>query len=56
MVENKRRYRTLMAFAVIPAICAILAGCGPQETYPISGEACSPDDPVQTLDAVGCVA
>lgn len=27
-----------------------LAGCGQPETYPVSGDACGPDDPVKTVD------
>ncbi|MFD1342323.1 hypothetical protein [Litorisediminicola beolgyonensis] len=34
-----------------------LAGCAgtAPTTYPISGESCSPADPVQDLDATDCV-
>ena len=31
-----------------------LAACEPQGTYPITGESCGPDDPVQDLDAANC--
>ncbi|MDO8985977.1 hypothetical protein [Cypionkella sp.] len=30
-----------------------VAGCA-ESTYPVSGETCGPDDPVQTLDANDC--
>ncbi|MDJ0992334.1 MAG: hypothetical protein QNI90_02055 [Dinoroseobacter sp.] len=32
----------------------ILAGCEDQNTYPISGEECGPDDAVKTLDTGDC--
>ncbi len=31
-----------------------LSACEP-ETYPISGEECGPNDPVQELDATNCL-
>ncbi|MBY5932393.1 hypothetical protein KUV51_05225 [Tateyamaria omphalii] len=30
------------------------AACGDPDSYPISGEACSPDDPVQDLQVDMC--
>jgi len=36
------------------AVLAALAACEPQSTYPISGEECSADDPVQSIDAAPC--
>lgn len=32
-----------------------LTGCTDPDHYPISGQECSPDDPVQDLDAHDCV-
>ena len=32
-----------------------LVGCTSPDTYPITGAECGPDDPVKTIDAVGCV-
>lgn len=32
----------------------LLANCTPTGRYPLSGEKCSPQDPVQTLDANDC--
>lgn len=32
-----------------------IAGCVREGTYPITGQECSPDDPVQRLDASDCV-
>ncbi len=40
--------------ALLFVLIAVLAGCEQQETYPISGEECSADDPVQTLDTAPC--
>lgn len=31
-----------------------LAGCDDPDRYPISGQECSPDDPVMDLDPSGC--
>ncbi len=34
---------------------AVLSACeNTAETYPVSGEQCGPEDPVQTLDAADC--
>jgi hypothetical protein len=38
----------------VAALLAALAACTETNRYPISGEECSPDDPVQTLDAPEC--
>lgn len=40
------------------ALCLafMLAGCENEGKYPISGEECGPDDPVQSLDASDCIA
>ena len=40
-------------FFVLLALCstAFLAACVKEETYPVSGEECAPDDPVQGIDA-----
>lgn len=37
-------------------LCLILGlmGCENQNTYPLTGEECGPDDPVTTLDARDC--
>lgn len=39
------------------ALCLVLGliGCEEQDTYPITGEECGPDDPVKTLDAADCM-
>jgi hypothetical protein len=34
----------------------VMGACENGEKYPISGEDCGPDDPVQSLDAADCVA
>lgn len=34
---------------------AALAGCTDPEQYPISGQECSPDDPVHDLSASDCI-
>ncbi|MGI3185781.1 hypothetical protein [Nioella aestuarii] len=36
------------------AILGFLAACTPPDTYPISGEECGPDDPVQDMSAHDC--
>jgi hypothetical protein len=42
----------LGAFLLI--LCLGLTACENTGTYPISGEECGPNDPVQTLDAADC--
>jgi hypothetical protein len=46
-------------FATLLLLCCCLglAACEEPEpaTYPVTGEPCSPDDPVQGLDARDCV-
>ena len=32
-----------------------LVGCQEKDQYPISGEECSPEDPVKSLDVSDCV-
>lgn len=32
-----------------------LAACATPETYPVSGEECNPDDPVQSFEAADCL-
>lgn len=32
----------------------LMAGCTQQEVYPISGDACAPDDPVLDLSVPDC--
>ncbi|MDJ1008772.1 MAG: hypothetical protein QNJ13_13230 [Paracoccaceae bacterium] len=36
------------------AALALLAGCTEPDTYPVSGEECAPDDPVQTIEVFEC--
>ena len=43
--------RSLQIAIVIMALA--VSGCA-ENAYPISGETCGPDDPVQTLDAGDC--
>jgi hypothetical protein len=33
----------------------VISGCAEPERYPISGEACKPDDPVKSLSADDCL-
>ncbi len=40
--------------AVILGLPMILSACERQNTYPVSGEECGPDDPVKTLDEGDC--
>lgn len=49
---------TLARLIVLSLISAqlLLAACTQPGTYPISGEACGPDDPVQQLDAGDCLS
>lgn len=46
--------KVLQTTACVLMLVALVA-CEPAQTYPISGEACGPDDPVQSLDAADCV-
>ena len=40
---------------VLAASVAVLSACEKKaDSYPISGEQCGPEDPVQTLDASDC--
>lgn len=55
MLKQTPRERFLLASAAATILCLFLAGCETQDTYPISGEECSPEDPVHTLDSSGCV-
>lgn len=41
---------TLALFIVL----SVVAGCSDPDHYPISGQACSPEDPVLDLDASDC--
>ncbi|WP_299686865.1 hypothetical protein [uncultured Tateyamaria sp.] len=36
------------------AALGVLAACETPDTYPVSGEACAPDDPVKDLSAENC--
>ncbi len=53
--ETRGRAASGAAFAGCLALVLALAACTEQETYPISGEECSPDDPVHSIDGAGCV-
>lgn len=33
----------------------LLAACTEPDIYPVSGEACGPDDPVKQVDALDCL-
>lgn len=46
-----RSFTTLMALTLTLG----LAACEEPTTYPVSGEECTPGDPVQGLDAGDCV-
>ena len=40
---------------VLMMAALILSACEKEaDTYPVTGEQCGPDDPVQTLDATDC--
>ncbi|MFA3915361.1 hypothetical protein [Ruegeria hyattellae] len=40
-------------FAAV-ATLALLGACTKENTYPVTGEQCGPEDPVKTLDAADC--
>ena len=42
------KFLTLMVFAFS---VSFLAGCADETHYPVSGEECTAEDPVQTIDA-----
>ena len=44
--------RALLCFWLVAI--GVLAACENPETYPVSGEACAPDDPVKDLSAENC--
>ena len=46
--QDMPKYFLLMVFAFM---ALFLAACADEDHYPISGEDCAPEDPVQTLDA-----
>lgn len=52
-METKIMKRFLQITLVLMTLC--VASCA-DNTYPISGETCGPDDPVRTLDAKDCTA
>ena len=44
----------IMRLLTAAVLLAALAACAETERYPISGEECSPSDPVQTLEVPEC--
>ncbi|MDP5216060.1 hypothetical protein Q5Y75_02405 [Ruegeria sp. 2205SS24-7] len=36
------------------ATLALLGACVKEDTYPVTGEQCGPEDPVKELDAADC--
>ncbi|GAW34404.1 hypothetical protein RA2_01452 [Roseovarius sp. A-2] len=46
--------KNLIALALVGMLSAI-AGCTDSHHYPVSGEECGPNDPVQTMDTSDCV-
>lgn len=47
--------RATLPISTLMICLALLAGCATTETYPVSGEQCGPNDPVQGLDVADCV-
>ena len=46
---------TRLAKLLFPILAILaLAACEGPDRYPVSGEECNPDDPVQDLDAADC--
>ena len=45
----------MRSLALILAATLALAACTAPDTYPITGEACGPEDPVKELDASDCL-
>lgn len=45
--------RPVRALATLAALLLALAACTQPDTYPVSGEPCDPDDPVQ--DMADCI-
>lgn len=44
----------LLSVAMILA-ASLLSACDPKpESYPVTGETCGPEDPVQTIEATDC--
>ncbi|WP_415402727.1 hypothetical protein [Tateyamaria sp. SN3-11] len=46
---------TIARLSAIFLALLVLQGCDNPEQYPISGEACAPDDPVQELSIENCL-
>ncbi|MEO1638309.1 MAG: hypothetical protein AAFU41_03555 [Pseudomonadota bacterium] len=44
-----------LSYLAIIMILAAVAGCTDPDHYPISGQECSPDDPVLDMDAADCM-
>ena len=44
-----------LALIAIFGATVLLAACTQTETYPVTGEACGPDDPVKQVDALDCL-
>ena len=49
--------QTMKRLALMATFSAmvLLAACTAPETYPVSGEACGPDDAVKQVDALDCL-
>ncbi|SIT02365.1 hypothetical protein SAMN05421759_110103 [Roseivivax lentus] len=45
--------RLTVSLLLVP-ICLLLAGCTDPDTYPLSGDSCGPDDPVQDVVIADC--
>ncbi|MCL6282990.1 hypothetical protein M3P21_05530 [Ruegeria sp. 2012CJ41-6] len=43
--------KTLLAAV---ATLALLGACTKEDTYPVTGEQCGPDDPVKKIDVADC--
>ena len=50
-MKKMKKTTILVALSLVLGV----TGCEKQDTYPITGEACGPEDPVKTLDAKDCV-
>ena len=51
----RRSVMKLLTFLFAIGALALVAGCTEPETYPLSGEECTPTDPVRELDPVTCL-
>ncbi len=54
-MEATKKKMAVWRGLIAAGITVFLAGCEADGKYPLSGEECRADDPVQTLDTSDCI-